>query len=139
MINTSEIEKRFVESFVRKDRRERLLFELSTQSKRYSGVSRFCHQSGELIDKSKVRMQGENLEFRPEFRSFVKEHDEQCYVMSPDYSVDRSCLFLKDAVEIVAMGTEAAVIVGSSFAVVFGEAVKGGREKYLLVDTVLCL
>ena len=132
MMNSSDIEKRFVESFVRKDRRERLLFELSTQAKRYSGVSRFCHQSGELIDKSKVRMQGENLEFRPEFRSFVKEHDEQCYVMSPDYSLDCGYLPLNDAVEAVAIGTEAAVIVGSSFAVVFGEAEKGGREKYLL-------
>ena len=138
-MSSSDIEKRFVDSFVRKDRRERLLFELSTPSKRYSGVSRFCHQSADFINKSKVMMQGDNLEFRPEFTSFVKEHDEKCYIMSPDYSLDRSCRSLKDAVEIVAMGTEAAVIVGSSFAVVFGEAEKGGREKYLLVDTVLCL
>ena len=79
-------------------------------------------------------MQGDNLEFRPEFRSFVKEHNEQCYVLSPDYSLDCSYLPLKDAVEAVAMGTEAAVIVGSTFAVVFGEAEKGGREKYLLEE-----
>lgn len=60
-------ERRFVQSFIRKNRRERVLFELTTPEKRYDGVSRFCHQAEELLDPTKIAMQGEDLDRRPEF------------------------------------------------------------------------
>lgn len=42
-------EKYFVDTFVRKDRRERLWYELSHPNRRYRGLSRFCHQSTDLL------------------------------------------------------------------------------------------
>lgn len=36
-------EKHFVQTFIRRNRRERLLYELTTPKKRMDGVSRFCH------------------------------------------------------------------------------------------------
>ncbi len=44
-------EQHFVQSFIRKARRERLLYELTTPEKRYDGVNRFCHQAKELLPR----------------------------------------------------------------------------------------
>ena len=125
-------EKYFVRAFVRKAKRERLLYELTTPGKRNAGVSRFCHQAEEFLDASKIRMAGVDLERRPEFQAFVREHDELCFVLSPEFWLDGEHRPLSEAVEMAAMSTDAVLILGSTFAVVFTEAEKHGREKYLL-------
>ena len=124
-------EESFVNSFIVKSRRERLLYELSTPKKRYDGISRFCHQAGDFIDSAAVLMSGDDIDRRAEFRTFVKEHDNLCSVLSPLFDEDL-ILSLKDAVDLAVMGTDAYVIIGDGFAVVFGEAMKDGRDKYLL-------
>ena len=127
-------EQHFVQSFIRKNRRERLLYELSTPEKRYDGVSRFCHQAKELLDPSKIIMEGEDLDRRPEFDCFVRQHDEICFVLSPEFYTDEQFLPLRDAVHRAIISLDAVIIMGSTFAVVFGEPVKGGRGKYLLSE-----
>ncbi len=127
-------EQHFVQSFIRKNRRERLLYELSTPEKRYDGVSRFCHQAKELLDPSKIIMEGEDLDRRPEFDCFVRQHDEICFVLSPEFYTDEQFLPLRDAVHKAIISLDAVIIMGSAFAVVFGEPVKGGRGKYLLSE-----
>ena len=84
-------------------------------------------------------MEGGDLERRAEFRRFVASRDELCFVLSPDFYLDECLLPLERAVALAAMCCDAAVILGSDFAVVFGEAVKGGREKYLLTEKPLTL
>ncbi len=127
-------EQHFVQAFIRKNRRDRLLYELTTPEKRYEGVSRFCHQAKELLDPSRIIMEGEDLDRRPEFDRFVQQHDEICFVLSPDFYLDEQFLPLKDAVDQAIMCLDAVLIMGSSFAVVFGEPMKGGREKLLLSE-----
>ena len=127
-------EQHFVQSFIRKNRRERLLYELSTPEKRYDGVSRFCHQAEELLEPSRIIMEGEDLDRRPEFDSFVRQHDEICFVLSPEFYTDEQFLPLRDAVHRAIISLDAVIIMGSTFAVVFGEPVKGGRGKYLLSE-----
>ena len=128
-------ETRFVRSFIRKDRQERLLYELTTPEKRYRGVSRFCHRAGELLDRRTILLQGEDLDRRPEFRRFVERHDAPCLVLSPDFDPDEQWLPLKAAVDRAVFCCDAVLILGNDFAVVFGEPDKGGREKYLLSET----
>ena len=130
-------EQHFVRSFIRKERRERLLFELTTPKKRYDGVSRFCHQAGEFLDPAKIVMSGEDLDREAAFAKFVQAHDELCLVLSPDFFTDEQFLPLKDAVRQAVMCFDAVLIIGSTFAVVFGEVMKGGRGKYLLSDRKL--
>ena len=127
-------EQHFVQTFIRKDRSDRLLYELTTPEKRYDGVSRFCHQAKELLEPSRIIMEGEDLDRRPEFDRFVQQHDEICFVLSPDFYMDEQFLPLKDAVEQALMCLDAVLIMGSSFAVVFGEPMKGGRGKFLLAE-----
>ena len=127
-------EQHFVQSFIRKARRARLLYELTTPEKRYDGVSRFCHQAKELLEPSKIIMEGEDLDRRPEFERFLQQHDEICFVLSPDFYTDEQFLPLRDAVRKAIICLDAVIIMGSTFAVVFGEPMKGGRGKYLLSE-----
>ena len=127
-------ERHFVQAFIRKNRRDRLLYELTTPEKRYEGVSRFCHQTKDLLEPSKIIMEGEDINRRPEFEQFVRQHDEICFVLSPDFYMDEQFLPFRDAVDQAIICLDAILIIGSSFAVVFGEPMKGGRGKFLLSE-----
>ena len=128
-------EKHFVQTFIRKSRRERLLYELTTPKKRVDGVSRFCHQAREFLDPDQILLEGEDLERRPEFAQFIRQHNELCLVLSLDSWQDEQYLPLKDAVVQAIISMDAVLILGSTFAVVFAEPMKGGREKYLLSES----
>ena len=125
-------EKHFVKSFIRKARQDRLLYELTEPKKRHDGISRFCHQAEDLLDPARILMKGEDLDRRPAFERFIREHDEPCFVLSPDFYMNEQLLPVKDAVSGAVMCPDAVLIMGSSFAIVFGEPMKGGRGKYLL-------
>ena len=127
-------EQHFVQSFIRKNRRERLLYELTTPEKRYDGVSRFCHQARDFLDPARIVMEGEDLERRSGFERFVRQHDELCFVLSPEFWLDEQFLQLQDAVRQAVISLDAVLILGSTFAIVFGEPMKGGRGKYLLSE-----
>ena len=77
-------------------------------------------------------MQGEDLDRSEGFRRFAAERGGPCLILSPDPWLDGERLPLAEAAEKAAVGTDAAVILGSGYAVVFGESMKGGRGKYLL-------
>ena len=48
--------------------------------------------------------------------------------------MDNRTMRLLDAIKIAAGFHDAVIIIGSTFAVVFGEPVKGGRDKFLLSE-----
>ena len=128
----------FVRTFLRRERRDRLLYELSNPKKRYRALDRFCHGAEELIDPAKIalRLRDERIETRADFLRFAAKRpkNEVCRILSPDPELDGLLLPLAEAVGRAALGCDAAVIVGpgAEFAVVFGEAVKGGRGKVFL-------
>ena len=127
-------EENFINRFIRKNRRERLLYELTTPEKRYRGVSRFCHQAEEFLDHNKIILKDNDLEHDPKFIDFVKTHDEPCYVISPDPYLDDQSISLKEALDKAVLCQDALLILGSDFAIIFTEPMKGGTEKYLLSD-----
>ena len=79
-------------------------------------------------------MSGEDLDRRPEFERFIRQHDELVLVLSPDFYMDEQFLPLKDAVHQAVISLDAVLIVGSTFAIVFGEPMKGGRGKFLMSE-----
>ena len=52
-----ETERRFVQCFVQREKRERLLYELN-EKKRRVGVGRFCHGAEDLQIKEKIVANG---------------------------------------------------------------------------------
>ncbi len=127
-------EQYFIQTFIRKSRRDRLLFELTAVKRRYDGLSRFCHQSEELLDPAKVVSSGADLECCPFFLRFAGQHGETCHILSPDPGMDNRTIQLEEAIRMAAGFHDAVIIIGSTFAIVFGEPVKGGRDKFLLSE-----
>ena len=127
-------EERFIKNFIKKRYRERLLFELTTPQKRYVGLDRFCHQASELIDPAKVYLEGDDLDRRPEFKDFCKKHQGLCRVLSPEFYWEEIEAPLNEAVKMAVMSLDAFLVLGDGFAIIFGEPVKAGREKYLVVE-----
>lgn len=129
-----EAERRFVNGFVRPDRRERLLFELTNPKKRCRGLDRFCHQSAELIDEKKIMLQGRDLERQPAFADFAARHAGDCLILSPDGMLDGCVAPFSEVAALAFAGLDAAIALGDGFALVVGEAEKGGRAAYLLIN-----
>ena len=127
-------EERFIKNYIKKRYRERLLSELTTPKKRHTGLDRFCHQTSDLIDPAKIYLEGDDLERLPEFKEFCKKHQSLCRVLSPEFYWEETEVSLDEAVKMATMSLDAFLVPGDGFAIVFGEPVKGGREKYLVVE-----
>ena len=127
-------ERLFVQTYIRKDRRDRLLYELTDPVKRYDGLERFCHHAADLLDMNKVMMTGEDLERTDRFQSFADKHKEDCVLLSPDGNIDGLVLPFRNAVDTAVACFDAVIILGDRFALVMGEVMKGGRGKHLLAD-----
>lgn len=131
-----ERERYFLETFIRKDRKERLLYQFGSEKKRYEALDRFCHDTGKLINKSLVIMQGEKLESDKEFEKFCNSHNEECLMISPDGFLDNQVMVLKEAVKAALMCFDAVIVIGKGFAFIKEESMKGGTVKYLLKEHV---
>ena len=125
-------EKTFVNTYIRRERQERLLFELCSAKKRYRGLDRFCHSAEDLLDMRKVIMRGYGLSDTAEIKRYADKHTGRCVILSPDPALDKLSGTLKEALSVCALGTDAALIVGEGYAYVFTEAERGGRMQYLL-------
>ncbi|MBQ3295447.1 MAG: hypothetical protein IJH00_03060 [Erysipelotrichaceae bacterium] len=127
-------EEYFIKTFIRKSRQERLFHELTNEKKRYRGIDRFCHQASGLIDLSKVVMKDDDLVSGNAFEKFIEKHEQDCYVLSTDSFLNERMISLQEAVDQANMSTEAVLIIGKGFAIVFGEAMKKGRDRFLLAE-----
>ncbi len=129
-----EAEKKFAEQYIRKDRRDRMIFELTNEKKRYDGLDRFSHESEKLLDFRKIVMKDLALSHHDEFREFVSNHAEPVTILSTDGFLDgRNCLF-SEAVDLSSFSFEPVIILGEGFAYVKAEPEKGGTMQYLLSE-----
>ena len=74
------------------------------------------------------------MERQMAFGGFVECHDEPCFILSPDFTLDGRKARFSAALSLASTCFDAAIILGGSFAVVYGEVMKGGRGKYLLTE-----
>ena len=122
----------FVQWYIRKAKRKRLLYELTAEAKRYDGLSRFCHQAEDLLEPSRIHLQGTDLKQDPAFLDFMRRQKGTCRILSPNRCLDGQDVPVLRAVEMAVQCLDAAILIGDSFAVVFSEAEKGGRKAYFL-------
>jgi hypothetical protein len=131
--NGMTAEEYFATTFLNRSRKNRLLSELTKPRKRYRGLDRFCHNTPDLIDLRKVLMYGSDLERRPDFETFVEEHEETVTILSPEPAADLLELPFSEAIRIAIMCPDAVIIVGDGFSLIYGEAVRN-RDKFLLTE-----
>ena len=129
-----EAETLFTERYIRKERRKRLLFELTNEKKRYEGLDRCSHESESLLDPRKIIMKDPGLSYRPEFKAFVSDHDEPVKILSTDGALDGRNVLFSEATELAALSFEPVILLGNGFAYVKAEPEKGGTPQYLLSE-----
>ena len=132
-------EERFVRVFVRRERRDRLLHELTNPKKRYRGLDRFCHTADELLNPAKVLIAGTDATWKQDLAVFARAHAKTaCAVLSPDSEIDGLEFAFADAVAVAQASSDAAIVVGGdegdAFAYVQAEAYLGPRDCWLLVE-----
>ena len=126
----SEKEEYFIRTFIRKERRERLLNEFSNTKKRSRGLDRFCHTSTELLSPARIKAEGIQ-DVKSEVLSFG---DMTVAVISPFTGLDEQVMPLGDAIEEAQKCPDAAILIGDGFAAAFGEPMKGPREVFWLEE-----
>lgn len=128
-------EKCFVERFIRKDRRERLLYELSNTKKRKDALSRFCHNALEIIDKSKMVYAGEALE-RNDLKKYIEKYakGEVCYVMSWVKEFDGKNITTDIALEHINSCGMVVILVFKNMLIIKEEQSVGTANEYILYD-----
>ncbi len=126
-----ETERRFVQCFVRREKRERLLFELAGK-KRREGIGRFCHGAEDLLMKEKIIASG------PLSLSAVQSLVQRCakgqsaYVCAYNPELDGLRVSGPEAVKGVLGNGMAAVIIFDSLVIVETEQAAGTPKRYVL-------
>lgn len=127
-----EYENIFIEQFIVKERRERLRFELCGK-KRRDALSRFCHNSEDLLLMNRVVYSGNDISQK----ALIKLAEEncqssKCYIMAYNDDIDGIVCKFAEAVGMAVGNGMAAIIISDGFAIVETEQCFGNAKKYVL-------
>lgn len=128
-----ETEQRFVQRFVRREKRERLLFELHGRHRR-EGVGRFCHGAEDLLMKEKIIASGPlNI---TQIRSYVERYapKETGYLCAYNESLDGLRMPAPAALKKTLSNGMAALLIFDRLAIVETEQENGTPDRYVLLE-----
>ena len=127
-----EAEKSFVKRFIKKEKQDRLLFELSGK-KRQHGIERFCHNAEDMIDTERIVYSGNNL-LPDEILKITKQYKvpESCYIIAYQKELDKKYVSLADAFNLVLGNGMAAIIVCDNFVIIETEQCFGTPFRYII-------
>lgn len=128
-----DVENKFIDNFVRRPFKKRLMFELSGK-KRDEGIRRFCHNANVILDLRYVYKVSKDI-YHAELNNLLTELD---YKFNNDcYYFDSYCgeyLKTEEAIERNMSNMSASIILfGDKIAFVKSETDYGAPTKYLLI------
>ena len=126
-----KIEEEFVNTYIIKNKRERLLFELQNPKRREEAVGRFCHLTDELLIPSKITAKGKYI--LDDIKTKILDSNAtSCYVISFFSDIDGIELQKQDVInEIIGMGMPS-IAIFDDFVIIETEQEQGPAVKYLL-------
>ena len=129
----NEIEKKFIQQFIIKNKQDRLLFELSGK-KRQNGIGRFCHNADDYLIKDKIKLSGNKL-YYDEIIEIAEKYcsSKQWYIIAYNPALDKKLCSLSDALDLVLGNGMAAVIAADNMAIVETEQYMGTPMRYVLI------
>ena len=124
-------EEYFVNNYIIKEKRGRLLFELNGK-KRRDGIGRFCHGADEILIGKKIILSGKLL--FDEIKNTLEKYDKDAfwYIIAYDKNIDRKCVRLDEALDLVLGNGMAAVMLSGNTAFVETEQCEGTPVRYIL-------
>ena len=124
------IEENFVNSYVIKNKRERLLFELWGK-KRRDGIGRFSHCTDNLIDDSKIRFKGKYIS--NDLKEIVATtNTSKCYVISWYEELDGKEFNKDDVLDLLLGCGMPSIAIFDDFVIIETEQEQGPAIKYFL-------
>lgn len=78
------IEYEFVETFINKNKKDRLIYELRSNKKRENAIMRFCHNEKSIINENKIVKISKGKVDYSEFVNFFA-NEKKCYYLSLNY------------------------------------------------------
>ena len=131
MNNKFELE--FVNNYITKGKRERLLYELTSKKKRKNAISRFCHNTLAYIDKNKVVYEGNTISVY-ELEKLIKKYskNKEGYVISWESDIDGRILPIDNAINEVIGNGMASIVIFSNVILIETEQEQGAAIKYVL-------
>lgn len=124
------LEEKFVNTYIVKDKRQRLLFELQGK-KRAEAIGRFCHGADVLLMASKIKLQGQYI-FAEIQNRITLSKSKTCYVISFFEDLDGKEFEKQQVTDTVIGAGMPSIIVFDDFAVVETEQELGPAMKYIL-------
>ena len=127
-----EIEKLFVERYIKKIKQDRLLFELSGK-KRQKGIGRFCHNTEDIINTERIVYSGNSL-LSDDILKIVKQYKvmEPCYIIAYNKELDQQCISLADALNLILGNGMPAIIICDDLVIIETEQCYGTPFRYIL-------
>lgn len=124
------IEESFVNSYIIKNKRDRILFELCGK-KRRDGIGRFSHCADNFLIETKVKLKGQHI--AKDLQDVVaKTNSLNCYVISYSEELDGK-EFNKDEILNLILGCGMpSIAIFDNFAIIETEQEQGPAVKYLL-------
>jgi len=108
------VEAGFVMKYVKKEYRDRVLFELQTKKHREKAISRFCHSSQKILKDCFIKCTMSDLQ-----KHFCLESNsiDKCYLITNDAN-DGTFLLLREAFEHCRKSYMAVILISSKFVVI---------------------
>lgn len=130
----NEMEKRFIQHFIVKNKRERLMFELSGK-RRQDGIGRFCRNADDLLLKEKIILSGREL-FHDEIVKTAEKFSpsRQWYIIAYDSKLDKKSCKLSEALNLIWGSGMAAIIVSDNMAIIKTKQCFGTSIRYICYD-----
>ncbi len=124
------IEESFVNSYIIKNKRDRLLFELCGK-KRRDGIGRFSHFADNLLIEAKIKLKGQYI--LEDLRHVVATTDNhKCYVISYSEELDGKEFNKDEVLDLISNCGMPSIVVLDNFAIIQTEQEQGPAIKYLL-------
>lgn len=124
------IEESFVNSYIIKNKRDRILFELCGK-KRRDGIDRFSHSADNLLDETKIKLKGQYIS--EDLQHIVAtSNSHKCYVISSFEELDGKEFNKDEALNRILGCGIPSIAVFDNFAIIETEQEQGPAVKYLL-------
>lgn len=125
-------EKLFVDRYIIKKRRERILYELSKPSKRIDALSRFCHNYDMYVDERKIIYSGK--EVSDELKKIIKKYGNETggYMICWDERYDSKDMTLECAINIMRDDGKCMIFMSEDICIISTEQTQGPKEIVVL-------
>lgn len=126
-------EKIFVNRFIMKKKRERILHELSKPSKRLDALSRFCHNYDMYVDERKIIYSGKEVS-DDVLKKLIKKNSSEIegYMICWDERYDAKDMTLECAIDIMRDDGMCMIFIVEDICIISTEQTQGPKEIVLL-------